>query len=147
MTHIYLRVLEVSTGSFYLKEKDELRICATVLPAHERKAKYISAKNLRHVDSLWEFEAADPSQLMISLRKKDWIMSNPLIGVAVLNINLLELNKVSDMVLTAQSRKTLLDYAAIRMQVHIDTIGAPPFTAEEVTIQYIPPTEFPKVTP
>lgn len=148
MAHVYLRVLEASTGSFYLKENDEVRICVTILPGHERKAKYFPAKKLHHLDSQWEFEIllGKAEQLMVSLRKKDWILTNPLIGVAVLDISMFELNKVSDVVVIANRRKKALDYASIRMQVHLDTIGNRPFAAEEVVIQYIPHMEFPKVT-
>lgn len=63
-------------------------------------------------------------------------MANPLIGVVVMNINQFEVNKVSDMVVIAKAQMALLDYPSIRLQLHLDSIGAPPFQAEEVTIQH-----------
>lgn len=135
---IYIRVLQVSHGSFPVKPTDTLRINITKLPGNSHRSYKFQEKDRYQVNHVWKLQnySGKTKKILITLRKKDFWNLDPIIGRIIIPLNKMPLNQVAQMVfdLNCTMQNPSIDKAQMRLELHRCNDHSYPFNGPTVPV-------------
>lgn len=134
---IYIRVLQVSLGSFKVSPKDTLRLNVTTLPDHKHEEFFFSAHDIYKINHVWTIHNYhhQVKNILITLRKKSFWDLDPLVGRLEFNVEKLPMNEIKKITIDLTYReKQLVNNGQIRFEVHRCNNGAFPFESIETPV-------------
>ena len=131
MPYVYIRLNEISLGSFKASSKAVLLIYIGSPSRPYPEPVKIQCNKLSHMNHVWRFSYSnfDAAKFYILILKQRILLGNHLVGVTTLKLNSFEKNKVVSDVFSLHSRRTQGNIPQVSIDVHVDEDGASPFQA------------------